>query len=32
LFDRGGTEVPNHVIGYQGPDEFLGLLDKLGPS
>jgi len=31
FFDRGGRELPARVIGYQGPDEFLATLDKLGP-
>ena len=31
FFDRGGSEVPARVIGYQGPEEFLATLNKLGP-
>ena len=31
FFDRGGGELPTHVIGYEGPDEFLASLNKLGP-
>ncbi len=31
FFDRGGRELPTRVFGYQGPEEFLATLDKLGP-